>query len=155
MRPQRLLLTLRLLTAVWAAKLAGVAIRAIGRQGTHTPGLIARRLYPGILGAIRHPARVVAVTGTNGKTTVSNLLTEPISSLMMMPGLALGAMGLGVAVSELPWGLATDRWGDRPILLTGLLATAIGLLCMALFVTPSHGSVPSLPPHATRDEIAR
>lgn len=59
-------------------------------------------------------------------------------------GLALGAMGLGVAVSELPWGLATDRWGDRPILLAGLLATAIGLLCMALFVTPSHGSVPAL-----------
>jgi lipid II isoglutaminyl synthase (glutamine-hydrolysing) len=77
-RPQGLLLTLRLLTAVWVAKLAGVAIRLLGRQGTHVPGLIARKLYPGILGAVRHPARVVVVTGTNGKTTVSNLLTEAL-----------------------------------------------------------------------------
>jgi Zn ribbon nucleic-acid-binding protein len=69
---------LRLLLTIWVAKLAGVAIRVLGRQGTHTPGLIARKLYPGIIGALRHPARVVAVTGTNGKTTVSNLLTEAL-----------------------------------------------------------------------------
>lgn len=59
-------------------------------------------------------------------------------------GLALGAMGLGVALSELPWGVATDRWGDRPILLTGLAATAAALLAMMLFVVPSAASVPGL-----------
>ncbi len=59
-------------------------------------------------------------------------------------GLALGAMGLGVALTELPWGVATDRWGDRPILLTGLAATAAALLSMMLFVVPSHAAVPSL-----------
>lgn len=69
----------RVLLTIWVAKLAGVAIRALGRQGTHTPGLIARRLYPGIIGAIRHPARVIAVTGTNGKTTVSNLVAEALA----------------------------------------------------------------------------
>jgi MFS family permease len=52
-------------------------------------------------------------------------------------GLVLGAMGLGVALSELPWGMLTDRWGDRPVLLTGLVATAAALLAMALFVVPS------------------
>src|SRR5271170_4311371 len=35
-------------------------------------------------------------------------------------GLVLGSMGLGLALSELPWGMLTDRWGDRPVLLTGL-----------------------------------
>jgi MFS family permease len=59
-------------------------------------------------------------------------------------GLALGAMGLGVALSELPWGVATDRWGDRPILLTGLATTAAALLAMMLFVVPSAASVPGL-----------
>ncbi|MGX7001884.1 MFS transporter [Caballeronia sp. KNU42] len=59
-------------------------------------------------------------------------------------GLALGAMGLGVALTELPWGVATDRWGDRPILLTGLAATAAALLSMMLFVVPSHAAVPGL-----------
>ncbi|SAL41471.1 major facilitator transporter [Caballeronia udeis] len=59
-------------------------------------------------------------------------------------GLALGAMGLGVALTELSWGVATDRWGDRPILLTGLATTAAALLSMMLFVVPSHAAVPSL-----------
>ena len=102
----------RVLFTIWVAKLAGFAIRALGRQGTHTPGLIARKLYPGIIGAIRHPARVVAVTGTNGKTTVSNLLAE-----------AVGAQGLRVASnrsgSNIAAGVATTlinavSWTGRP-----------------------------------------
>ncbi|WP_296228686.1 MFS transporter [Ralstonia sp. UBA689] len=59
-------------------------------------------------------------------------------------GMALGAMGLGIAVSELPWGLLTDRWGDRTVLLAGLGATALALLVMACCVAPLHGSVPPL-----------
>lgn len=60
-------------------------------------------------------------------------------------GIALGATGLGIALSELPWGVATDRFGDRPVLIAGLLATALALLSMALFVVPSAASVPALP----------
>ena len=59
-------------------------------------------------------------------------------------GVALGAMGLGVALSELPWGMATDRWGDRPVLLTGLLGTLLALLTLMLWITPQGGAVPSL-----------
>ncbi|MFJ2987621.1 MFS transporter [Collimonas sp. NPDC087041] len=60
-------------------------------------------------------------------------------------GLVLGLMGLGIALSELPWGLLTDRWGDRPVLMSGLAATAAALLLMALFVAPAPGHVPGLP----------
>ena len=103
---------LRVLLAIWAGKLATVALRALGRAGTHVPGLVARKIHPGIIGAIRHPARVVVVTGTNGKTTVSNLLTE-----------ALVAQGLTVASnrtgSNLAAGIATTligavSWSGRP-----------------------------------------
>lgn len=59
-------------------------------------------------------------------------------------GIALGAMGLGVALSELPWGMATDRWGDRPVLLAGLLGTMLSLLALLLWITPAHGAVPSV-----------
>jgi len=59
-------------------------------------------------------------------------------------GLVLGLMGLGIAVSELPWGLLTDRWGDRPVLLTGLGSTAIALVAMALWAAPGAGHVPGL-----------
>nr|WP_238214738.1 MFS transporter [Caballeronia novacaledonica] len=56
-------------------------------------------------------------------------------------GLALGALGLGVALSELPWGVLTDRWGDRPVLLTGLLSTAAMLVAMSLFAVPSSATL--------------
>ena len=59
-------------------------------------------------------------------------------------GLALGAMGLGLALSELPWGVLTDRLGDRPVLLTGLLSTAAALAAMAWFVVPSAAGAPEL-----------
>lgn len=59
-------------------------------------------------------------------------------------GFVLGLMGLGIALSELPWGLLTDRWGDRPVLLTGLAGTAIALAAMALWAAPHGGQVPPL-----------
>ncbi|UCI06972.1 MFS transporter [Mesorhizobium sp. B1-1-8] len=59
-------------------------------------------------------------------------------------GLALGLLGLGVALSELPWGVLTDRWGDRRVLLTGLGATAAWLLIMALLVVPTKAAIPGV-----------
>jgi MFS family permease len=59
-------------------------------------------------------------------------------------GLVLGMLGLGIAVSELPWGLLTDRWGDRRVLLLGLLSTAAALAGLALFVAPSDTHVPGV-----------
>ncbi|MBN9550355.1 MAG: MFS transporter [Alphaproteobacteria bacterium] len=59
-------------------------------------------------------------------------------------GLALGLLGLGVALSELPWGVLTDRWGDRRVLLTGLGATAAWLLIMALLVVPTKTAIPGV-----------
>ena len=59
-------------------------------------------------------------------------------------GLLLGALGIGTALSELPWGAAADRWGDRRVLLAGLCATALILLFTALFIAPSSRHVPSL-----------
>ncbi|QDQ83396.1 MFS transporter [Paraburkholderia megapolitana] len=57
-------------------------------------------------------------------------------------GLALGLLGMGIAVSEIPWGLLTDRWGDRRVLLTGLGATSIALCLFALFGSPTADRVP-------------
>jgi MFS family permease len=59
-------------------------------------------------------------------------------------GLALGLLGLGIAVSELPWGLLTDRLGDRRVLLIGLMATGAALLLMMLTGAPHGMHVPPL-----------
>jgi MFS family permease len=63
-------------------------------------------------------------------------------------GLVLGMLGLGIAVSELPWGLLTDRWGDRRVLLLGLLSTAAALAGLSLFVSPGGTQVPGIVPLA-------
>lgn len=60
-------------------------------------------------------------------------------------GFVLGMIGLGIALSELPWGLLTDRWGDRRVLLVGLAATALALLAMAMWGAPHAAHVPSMP----------
>jgi MFS family permease len=59
-------------------------------------------------------------------------------------GLVLGMLGLGIAVSELPWGLLTDRWGDRRVLLLGLGATAAALAGMAFVAVPHGAYIPGL-----------
>ncbi|KWH52899.1 MFS transporter [Burkholderia anthina] len=59
-------------------------------------------------------------------------------------GLVLGALGFGVALSELPWGIAADRFGDRRVLLTGLVATAAMLALMVGTIVPTAHAVPPL-----------
>ncbi|RQS11144.1 MFS transporter [Burkholderia sp. Bp8998] len=59
-------------------------------------------------------------------------------------GLVLGALGFGVALSELPWGIAADRFGDRRVLLTGLVATAAMLALMVVAIVPTAHAVPPL-----------
>ncbi|HDR9112813.1 TPA: MFS transporter, partial [Burkholderia territorii] len=58
--------------------------------------------------------------------------------------LVLGALGFGVALSELPWGIAADRFGDRRVLLTGLVATAAMLALMVATIVPNAHAVPPL-----------
>src|SRR5918997_2429158 len=46
-------------------------------------------------------------------------------------GLALAALSVGVTVTTVPWGMLTDRIGERPVLAGGLAATAVALAVMA------------------------
>lgn len=66
----------RFLIALWASKACLRLLRLLKRNATCTPGKIALAIDKQFLGGLTLPKTVIAVTGTNGKTTVSNLLTD-------------------------------------------------------------------------------
>ena len=94
--------------------------------------------------AVGVAANATFSAAANGMPTTAIWLRSGYHLSNTQLGVALGAMGLGVALSELPWGIATDRWGDRPVLLTGLLGTMLALLALLLWITPASGTVPPL-----------
>src|SRR5512138_3915375 len=45
---------------------------------------------------------------------------------LALVGLALGIYGLAQGVLQIPFGLASDRWGRKPVIVAGLLLFALG-----------------------------
>ncbi len=64
---------------VLGTKLIIKLMRLMRRNATNLPGEIALIFYPKLLRYFEMPDTVIAVTGTNGKTTVSNLVGEILS----------------------------------------------------------------------------
>ena len=51
-------------------------MKLIGLKATHFPGQLAKRLCPDFLSRIEKPETIIGITGTNGKTTISNLVAD-------------------------------------------------------------------------------
>jgi len=71
---------MRFLLALWIGKLARIAMRALGRNATYLPGVIAIKICPEFLEHIGKPKTFVSITGTNGKTTTVNLVCDVLES---------------------------------------------------------------------------
>lgn len=70
---------LRSRVAVWCGKLACMVSRKMGKgNGSSFPGRVARKIDPQILSVMSSMVRkkIIAVTGTNGKTTTTSLLAH-------------------------------------------------------------------------------
>ena len=67
---------IRFYFAMLAGKLALLGLKLLGRNASFLPGLVAITLDKNFIGNLKKPKTVIAVTGTNGKTTVSNLITS-------------------------------------------------------------------------------
>ena len=67
---------LRFLLALWLGKLSIPALKITHHNGTDFPGSLAVKVCPDFLKDVGKPPVMVAVTGTNGKTTVSNMLVD-------------------------------------------------------------------------------
>ena len=71
---------IRFLAALLAAKTCGLGLRLLGRNASYLPGKVAIKLCPDFLGHIGRPETIIAVTGTNGKTTVSNMVADILTA---------------------------------------------------------------------------
>lgn len=62
---------------LWTGKAAGATSQLIGMNGTSIPGMVGQALDWNMLHRLsRQVKNIIAITGTNGKTTVSNLLSS-------------------------------------------------------------------------------
>src|SRR5215212_1739360 len=71
--------SVRLSTAIAAARTARLASRTLGTGGGSTvPGVVARRVDPGVLVKLSAQLRLgsAAITGTNGKTTTTRMISK-------------------------------------------------------------------------------
>ncbi len=55
-------------------------LRLLGRNASHFPGVLAQRVFPDVLKYLERPNKVVAITGTNGKTTTTNMIVDFLES---------------------------------------------------------------------------
>lgn len=69
---------LRFLAAVIIGKISAFLLDKLFKRGTNTPGVIMLKLCPDALARFKMPPVTVCVTGTNGKTSTSNLITHII-----------------------------------------------------------------------------
>lgn len=65
---------IRFYFAFYLAKISIMVLKIIKRDATQFPGKLAITLCPNFLEQIGKPKKIVAVTGTNGKTTVCNMI---------------------------------------------------------------------------------
>ena len=98
------------LLTLWFSKIMLWLLRALGKNGSALPGLVVEKLNPGFLNNMLRnlPKGVIVVTGTNGKTTT----TKVISELFEMQGLKVLTNQTGsnfvrgiiaTIIAESPW----------------------------------------------------
>jgi UDP-N-acetylmuramyl tripeptide synthase len=62
--------------AFYVAKMGQAFLRLLKRNATYFPGKVAIKICPQFLKYIDRPTKIIAVTGTNGKTTVCNMIND-------------------------------------------------------------------------------
>ena len=70
---------LKFYIALWGAKAGTVLLKIFKRNASFFPGKFAIKMCKDFIGKVEKPPIIIAVTGTNGKTTVCNLIIDALS----------------------------------------------------------------------------
>ena len=86
----------RFIVSILIVRLTRSFMHLFRLKATHFPGQLAKKLCPDFLARIEKPDRIIAVTGTNGKTTVANLVADMAEGL----GLSFAHNAYGSNIEE-------------------------------------------------------
>ncbi len=105
---------LKFLLALWVARALRLAINIVAKgRGTSLPGTIALKIDRGFIGHFRQreQTKIIYITGTNGKSTTTNLLAAIIKQAGISAAINLEGANLeaGVAVTLLSHASLTGR----------------------------------------------
>ena len=67
--------------ALWGAKLSQIGLRLFHKNGSTFPGKVALKICPDFNARAKKTDKVICVTGTNGKTTVTNMTADMLRRL--------------------------------------------------------------------------
>lgn len=73
---------MRLLLAIWASKLLIFVGKLLGKKSSSSPGKIALKICPDLITKLSKQVKkdIIAVCGTNGKTTTNNIICSVLES---------------------------------------------------------------------------
>lgn len=72
---------LRFYITILLTRMLMLGMKLVGRNSTYFPGVFALKLCPTFLKQLSKPDLILAVTGTNGKTTTTNLIYDLLKEL--------------------------------------------------------------------------
>ena len=62
--------------ALWGAKFTKLVLKITKHNATDFPGVVALKICPDFIKHIDKPQKIIGITGTNGKTTVTNIIVD-------------------------------------------------------------------------------
>lgn len=89
-------------------------------------------------------ANILSLAAMMGFVAVVGPVTRGLGMAEWHAGLSVTLAGILWILLARPWGVASDKWGRKPIILTGIGGFAVSYLALAVFVDSTLASPPSL-----------